>query len=260
MLAVLLLAMLGQDGPADLPQVSDVARLTLSAPKALVELDTSKLQGDPARLAWRPNGDLYVKMAQLDRWANERSKHYMLPIADRAAPPVPLTPTAIDNEPAWASSYWLWKSSLFAPGVPGLQLELEVRNEIKTAVGTVRDGGYSQSRADPSRPQIESDVASAQNVKTTTLKLKRQIVAEAVNTNLVPGVSFGWAPAPMGVLAYVDAKKRLTLIDRQGRTRQVKGAANALLPAWSSDGTRLAFLQKKDKNKYAVMVVDVGLK
>jgi len=50
MLAVLLLAMLGQDGLADLPQVSDVARLTLSAPKVLVELDTSKLEGVKSRL------------------------------------------------------------------------------------------------------------------------------------------------------------------------------------------------------------------
>ena len=43
-----------------------------------------------------------------------------------------------------------------------------------------------------------------------------------------------------------------------GRTIEVPGATDVLLPAWSPDGTRLAYLQKKDKKKYVLNVVEVG--
>jgi hypothetical protein len=248
MIFILLLAVLAQDPAAQIPLVSDVTQLTLSPPKAVAELDVGQLGGAPVRLAWGADGELYVKGAQVDRWGNEKSRHFTLRI-DRAAPRANLN--AIDAEPAWASSYWLWKSSFVAPGVRDLKLELEVRKELATATGLVRDaGGASQHPRDLS-PQV-------QNVNTATLKLKHEIVAEAVNTTLVSGLSFGWAPAAMGVLAYVDGKTRLKLIGREGRPREVAGCNDALLPAWSPDGKQIAFLQKKDKKTYALMILVVG--
>ncbi len=230
--------------------VADLAQMKIAQPRVVAEIDTGKLKGDPVRLAFGADGSFYLRVAETDRWGNERSRHYV--IATSGA-----VPTAADGEPAWASTYWLWKSASIAPGVPDLRFEFETREQMKTAVGSVRDAGASQSRADPSQPQVATDSAQVQKVRTVTVRLKREIIAEGVNAPVVPGRTFGWAPAPMGVLAYVNARKRLTLIDREGRKREIEGATNVLLPAWSPDGGRIAYLQKKDRKKYTLMVVDV---
>lgn len=257
MLIVLLVSLLAQNPATPPATVPDVGTLTLSAPRVALEIDAGKLQGDPARLAWGPEGAMYLRVSQIDRWANERSKHYqlVLPAASSAAS-APRT-GSLEGEPAWASSYWLWKSASFAPGNPDLKFDVDVQVGLKTATASLRDQGLSQSGGDPSRPRIQSDVESAQQVRTTTVKLKGQVIAELVNQSFVPGFTFGWAPSPMGILAYVDAKKRLTLVDREGRTREVPGATDALLPAWSPDGRQIAYLAKKDKKKYDLMIVDV---
>jgi Tol biopolymer transport system component len=75
----------------------------------------------------------------------------------------------------------------------------------------------------------------------------------------MPGLMYGWAPAPLGALAYADDKGRLVIIDRMGHKLVVPGTSGVVLPAWSPDGKSIAYLQKKDKKKYALMVVEVGV-
>ena len=99
----------------------------------------------------------------------------------------------------------------------------------------------------------------AQQLTTITLKLKGTLLGEWVNENPDPGIVFGWAPAPLGLIAF--AKKdggELALMDRDGHTRKIAGSKDCLLPAWSDDGTRVVYLQKKDKKKYSVMLITVG--
>ena len=44
------------------------AQVTLTAPQAIVEVDTGKLKGDPGMLAWSPDGtELYLEMVDRDR-------------------------------------------------------------------------------------------------------------------------------------------------------------------------------------------------
>ena len=64
----------------------------------------------------------------------------------------------------------------------------------------------------------------------------------------------------MAGLAYVDSKKHLSLADRTGRTLEVAGTGDVMLPAWSPDGKRVAFIQKIDKKKYVVSIVEVTTK
>ncbi len=184
MFVAFLVSLLVQAAAATQPQAPDARTLTLSAPKAIAELDSGKLQGDPTRLAWGPDGRLYVRATQVDRWANQRNKYYELNVRQTTAP------APIEAEPSWASDYWLWKSSSFAPGKPDLKFEMDALQEVKTPTAALRDDGVSQSGGDPSRPRVATAIEGAQTVRTTKVKLKGEVIVELVNTTLVPGLTF----------------------------------------------------------------------
>ena len=251
MLAFVLAAALEQAAASQAPAAFDATRATVSPARVVVEIDGDTMKGDPVGLAWAADGSmLYLRTAEYDRWRNERAHHSVVPVAGGGM-------TSVDTVPPWAAAYWMWKSGAVAPGVPDMRFDTDTQTQIATSVGTVRDDGMSQSRADPTRSQIASDLASAQQVATITIKLKGVVVAQSVNSSIVPGSTWGWAPSPLGGLAFVDARKRLVLIDRSGRTLEVGNAAEALLPAWSPDGKRIAYLQKKGRKNYVLNVVEV---
>ncbi|RPJ68912.1 MAG: hypothetical protein EHM24_20110, partial [Acidobacteria bacterium] len=226
---LLLLALIAQSATPPLPTFN-AAAAAVSAPATLAQFDGGKLKGEPAGLAWSADGaQFYLRTAEYDRWRNERAHHYVVAATGGV-------PTPILEAPAWALAYWAWKSGFVAPGSPDLRLETDVQQRIATAVGSVSDGGLSQSRADPNRSQVESDMASAQKVNTITVTFKGQLLMKLENEALLPGVRYGWAPAGVSALAYSDGKRRLVLVDRAGRTLEVPGATDVLLPAWSPDG------------------------
>jgi Tol biopolymer transport system component len=96
-----------------------------------------------------------------------------------------------------------------------------------------------------------------QRIATTTVRFKGQTIAEVQNRPLSPGTTFSWAPAPKGALAFVNQKKRLVILDREGRKVEVPGTADVFLPAWSPDGSKIAYLQKIEKKKYALTVLEI---
>lgn len=254
MIALVLAIALQQAAASPAPPAFDAAQASVSPARVVAQVDGSTLKGEPIGLAWSSDGSLlYLRAAESDRFGNQRSFHVTVPVAGGKA-------TSVDAAPAWAASYWLWKSGFSAPGVPDMKLQTDTQSQLATATGTVRDDGLSQSRADPTQSQIASDYGSAQKVTTMTVKLKGTVVAQSVNKPVVPGATWGWAPEPRGGLAFVDAKKRLVLIDRNGRTFEVPGTADVMLPAWSPDGGRIAFLQKKGRKGFVVSVVEVGIR
>ena len=69
------------------------------------------------------------------------------------------------------------------------------------------------------------------------------------------GITFGWGPAGSGALAFADKEGRLALVDKERRIRIVPRTDGVLLPAWSPDGSYVAFLQKQGRSKYALASV-----
>jgi hypothetical protein len=61
------------------------------------------------------------------------------------------------------------------------------------------------------------------------------------------------------VIAYARPKGgKVVIMDDQGKKVEIDGAEGALLPAWSPDGTRLAWLQRDGRKKYKLYVAAVS--
>ena len=103
---------------------------------------------------------------------------------------------------------------------------------------------------------IASHAAQTQTQHVFVLTLKGENVGEFVNQQFLPGYTFGWAPRDH-IIAYRNLSGRLAFMDEQGQKQQVDATKNVILPAWSNDGHKIAFLQRAGKNKYDLFVVAV---
>jgi hypothetical protein len=76
-----------------------------------------------------------------------------------------------------------------------------------------------------------------------------------------PGL-LAWAPDAGG--SHPHLRKRdggpLSLLDDKGRKQTLAGARNASFPAWSDDGKRVAWLERKDRRKYDLMTAGISSK
>ncbi len=242
-------------------QGPNVTRLTMAAPSPVVDVDTSQMKGELAMLAWSPDGlELFLKAVERDRKGNEKATYYLLTVDEPAKGLV-----QADSQPPWVDKYWAWKSSPFAPKNPSFKIELESRKETVRATHTANAGNLagmtpSAGSGGEGMPQdviAGAAVQSQQNV-VTTMRLKGEVLGEWTNENVKPGLTFGWAPSSLGVIAFVEKKNgQVVIMDPEGRKRGIEGSKDSLLPAWSLDGTRLAYLQRKDKKKYSLTLVEV---
>jgi Tol biopolymer transport system component len=90
-----------------------------------------------------------------------------------------------------------------------------------------------------------------------SLRLKGETVGEYVNTQFMPGYTFGWAPQSLGAyIAYGGPDGRLAVLDSQGTKAIAPDAKNVVLPAWANSGKRIAFVEKNGK-KFDLYVTDV---
>ena len=223
---------------------ADVRLVILSAPQTTRKLDGNLLRGVPTRLCPSPDGtQVYLRTSELDRWANETIRHQLLTIRGDGL-------ARLEGEPTWAFSYWMWKSAPGAPGYPAFRINLEAREELIRTTSVPREGNIGQHTADPNESLDEVVRRAAQASQKThveTLYLHGRIISTVVNQHVVPGRTFGWAPAPLGLIAYVNDKGRLVLMDGAGRTHEISGTRDVTLPAWTDDGRRLLFLERAGK-------------
>lgn len=250
LLAWVLSASLAQSPAPATP--TDVSALRIGAAAIVTELDLGKLKGAPRQLAWSPDGSqLYVQTAEGDGPASPKLRHYVIAAAGGE-------PKSVDAAPEWAEAFWAFKSDRSAPGIVPLMIDVEQKMET-TKVGTGPAGALDRE-ANPAGGNLGNietlSKGNDQNQKQQVIRFKLlgETISEFMNTRPVPGLMFGWGPARSGALAYVERETgRLILFDQQKRKQVVAGVKDALLPAWSMDGTRLAWLQRSSRKKYALM-------
>jgi len=233
--------------------VVDVSALRIAPPVVVAELDLGSLKGVLRQLGWAPDlSQLYVQTAE----AHPRSPtfhHYLVSVSGG------VVATAADP-PQWAEDYWSYKSDRFAPGIGSLFID--VKQSLETMKYGTGSAGLIESEDRGGNISIGSQnldrAAVRDKVHVVRLMLLDEAVSEFVNETPVPGAMFGWGPAGSGAIAFTDRDGRLFLFDRSRHKVSVAGAKNALLPAWSTDGSRLAWAQKNARKKYSLMVAVVS--
>jgi len=229
----------------------------ISTPALATNIDTGKMKGEPTQLSWSEDG------SQLFIQTNERDDQQMI-IKPRY---YVLTPangkiSSVDAPPAWAADYWTWKSNQFAPGSTtfGIDIKKDEQKLSSTSApmgGDLARGGTDTGGGGTSAGDVASARAQTQSQNVFSLSLKGETVGEFVGTQFLPGYTFGWSPQSLGMIAYVNHGGHLAVMDRDGKKQQVESTKNVLLPAWSPDGSKIAFLQKSGKNKYDLFVAAV---
>jgi hypothetical protein len=217
----------------------DVSALTVSSPQLVCELDMNQLKGEVRRLSWSPDSrNLHLQTAD-----GTATHDYIVTMPDGVI-------SLAFGEPEWASGYWAMKVDLSAPGVTSLRIEVQQDNRrtrptpfTSNAVG----GAYTPDTKNPV-DAIESEI---------TLRLQGLEIGSWINDVPFAGETYGWGPAGSAAILYVGRGGRLTLMDQAKRRKVVATVKGASMPAWSSDGARLAFLQQAGKKKYRLMTMTV---
>lgn len=232
--------------------------LAVSEPVTLTQVDMGRLKGEPSRLAWSPDGTvLYLQTLEGGfGLPNVKLRHYQFAIAAPARKDLQI-------EPEWASAYWTLKSGQTSPEEDPLKIELKSEKQRMQTTAVPRGGdlarGGTTVEVGAATPDGVMAAFNAQTVAVHTMLLQGQTVGEFTNSAIVPGLTFGWAPNGMRAIAFAALKTgRIVVMDDHGTTIEVAGSKDALLPAWSPDGARLAWLQKDGRKTFVIRIVSVS--
>ena len=234
-----------------------IQALQFSQPAKVAELDMDRLKGQPARMAWSNDGSqIYVQTLEgTFGMPGGKLRHYLYKTDGTAMQEVPA-------EPDWATAYWTLKSHQAAPDAPAFRIEPKKEAKTQTAGSAPMGGDLAKGASGGTEGTSAGDVMNAasnrQAVAVVTLNLNGEIIGQWENAPMVPGQTFGWGPKGSRVIAYATPKGgKVVVMDDKGAKREIAGTKDAVFPAWSPDGTRLAWLQKDGKKKYILQVARV---
>jgi hypothetical protein len=245
--------------PAQQPISVEAIRVT---PTATFEFELGKngVKGTRLeKLAWSPDrNELYLMTYEPNRDASIKTAfHYVMQTSNGAM-------KSVNTAPEWVGAYWTWKSDKSAPGDPSFTIDITTeQRRAETGVATPMGGDYARGGTGGDLPGVSSGAAvdAARGMKfqqVYTMTLKGQVVGEWIDHRIQPGLTFGWGPAGSGLIAFVEKDGgRLAIMDRTGKKQRIEGTKNVVLPAWTEDGARLAYLEGQTKTRYAVRLADV---
>jgi len=122
------------------------------------------------------------------------------------------------------------------------------------AKGGTPDGSLGTSVGD-----VASVADQTQMQQVYTLKVASETIGVWTNEPVMPGVNFSWSPSPLRYLVFAKREGGpLIVVDESGRHQELKGAKTAFVPAWSNDGRRLAWLERKDRKKFDLTIADIS--
>jgi hypothetical protein len=219
----------------------DVSAVAVSRPVKICDLDLGQLNGSLRRLSWNSGG---TSLHLQTRDSDDRLYDYIVDLVTHDI-------SRAFGEPGWAAEYWTQKSALAAPGLPSLKLEVTENNRRTRPMPF--SGGFTNGGAQTFDPKDPVDAYEHE----VTLRYLGHEIGNWINGTPMAGDTFGWGPVGTGALVYTDERGHLTLIDRAKHTRGVPDTKDACFPAWSADGSRIAFLQKAARRKYVLMTVAV---
>ena len=125
--------------------------------------------------------------------------------------------------------------------------------------GVGATGGASGGGGGSSVNDATGAAFGSQNANVVLLKLKGEVIGEFVNAPALPGTTFGWGPHGSGLIVFAAADGHLVLMDDQGRKQDIQGPKAASFPGWSEDGTRIFFLERTGRKKFAAQSITVTM-
>lgn len=238
-----------------IPTAALAIAIQVAAP---VKAATIELKGEPTRLAWSGDGaELAIQTSERDdKGMTKNPRNYLVAAASGKL-------SSADAIPEWADKYWTWKSNQYTPW--SASLAIDVKQDQKTISSTSAPMGGSLAKGgtsgDPnsgtSMDEATQHKLNSQKLSIVTLTLMGETVGYFEGVQFIPGYTFGWAPKDVAAIAYVTRSGKLGVMDKDGNKQQVDATKGVILPAWSLDGTKIAFLQKAGKNKYDLFVAPV---
>jgi hypothetical protein len=219
---------------------------------------TVELKGEPTRLSWSADGSqLAIQTSERDdKGMVKNPRYYTIAAADGKL-------SGAQAAPAWADEYWTWKSNKYASW--SASTEIDIKTDQKTVSATAspmggalaKGGGSGDPNSGTTADEAVQHKANSQTLNVVTLTLMGETVGYFEGVQFIPGYTFGWAPKELAAIAYVNRSGRLAVMDKDGKKQELDGTKGVLLPAWSVDGSKIAFLQKSGKNKYDLYVAPV---
>lgn len=233
-----------------------VDSLRFSRPGTLTSLDLQDAQKQPSRLAWSPDGTrLYLQTLEGGfGQPNVKLRHFVIDAATGAIEDRQL-------EPEWAAEYWIGKSGQNSPDDPPLRIELKTERRKERTTSLPGGGGLARGGTTPAITENdELSILAQQTVPLITLLFGGEVVGHFVNSVLVPGLTYGWGPMGAKIIAFSAQKTgRVVVVDDEGQKKEIAGSRNAILPAWSPNGDRLAWLEKEGRRRVRLQISKVSV-
>jgi hypothetical protein len=218
----------------------------IEPPSLAMEIQGASIKGVPSQLTWAPDNASLSLQTLEGNSAPLKAHYYLIRLSDHHL-------QGADAPPEWAGSYWDWKSSRTPPGHPEFVIQVESQHQA----GGIPFQSLHDKAANRGIDNAVAAQGAAAGALVRVLTLNGEAIGRYVDQPLVPGTTFGWSPERLRGVAFVKADGRLGLMDIEGAKVPIETDKGVLLPAWSPDGTRIVYLQKKGRRDYELMQVVV---